>query len=62
MQTAEGATQSRQKSDCLGRTFGKKDAPKHLYKLTTNNVSFFNRKQIFVVRKVVKTSEDNYLN
>ena len=61
MQTAERTTQSRQKSDYLGRTFETKDAPKHLYKLTTNNVLFFNRKQIFVVRKVVKTSEYNYL-
>ena len=39
----------------------KKDAPKHLHKLTMENVSFFNRKQIFVVKKVVKTSKDNYL-
>ena len=28
-------------------------------KSTTENMSFFNREQIFVVRKVVKTSKDN---
>ena len=39
----------------------KKDTPKHLYKSTTENISFFNREQIFVVRRVVKTSEGNYL-
>ena len=41
--------------------FKKKDESKYLYKSTTDNVSFFNRKQIFVVRKIVKTSKDNYL-
>ena len=39
----------------------KKDESKHLYKSTTDNVSFFNCEQIFVVRKIVKTSKDNYL-
>ena len=40
----------------------KKDAPKvHTYKPTTEKISFFNRKQIFMVRKIVKTSRDNYL-
>ena len=39
----------------------KKDAPKYLYKSTTESVSFFNREQIFMVRKAVKTSKDNYL-
>ena len=52
MQTAERTLAERLK---------KKDAPKHLYKVTRENVSFFNSKQIFVVRKVVKTSKDNYL-
>ena len=39
----------------------KKDTPKHLYKSTTEMVSFFNREQIFVIRKIVKTSKDSYL-
>ena len=37
----------------------KKDTPKHLYKSTMNNVSFFSREQIVIVRKVVKTPKDN---
>ena len=45
----------------MGRTIEKKDARKHLYKSTTESVSFSTREQIFVVRKVVKTPEDNYL-
>ena len=40
----------------------KKDTPKHLYMSTMENVSFFNREQVFVVRKVVRTSKDNYLS
>ena len=47
--------------DCLPWLEKNKDAPKHLYKLTTENVSFFNRDEIFVVRKVIKNSEDDYL-
>ena len=39
----------------------KKDVSKHLYKSTTEKVSFFNCEQIFVVRKVAKTSKVNYL-
>ena len=45
----------------LAECLKKKDARKHLYKSTTENVSFFNREQIFMVRTVVKTSKDNYL-
>ena len=59
MQTTERTTQSRQISSCFGRAFKKKDAPKHLYKSITEKGSFFKREQIFVVRKVVQTSEDN---
>ena len=60
-QTAERITQKGRKSACLGGTFVKDGHPKHLYKSTTDNVSFFNREQIFLVRKVVKTSKDNCL-
>ena len=45
----------------LAERLKKKDAVKHLYKSTKENVSFFNREQIFMVRKVVKTSKDTYL-
>ena len=45
----------------LAERLKKKEATKHLYNSTTENVSFFNRKQTFVVRKVVKTSKNNYL-
>ena len=38
------------------------DTPQaHIYKLTTENISFFNREKIFVVRKIVKTSNNSYL-
>ena len=38
------------------------DAPQaHIYKLTIENISFFNREKIFVVRKIVKRSNNNYL-
>ena len=42
----------------LAERLKKEDAPKHLYKSTTENVSFFNREQIFVVRNTVKTWKD----
>ena len=45
----------------LAERLKKKGAPKHLYKSTTKSVSFFNREQKFLVRKVVKTPEDNCL-
>ena len=45
----------------LAEHLKKKDAPKHLYKSTSENASFFKCKQIFVVRKVAKTFKDNYL-
>ena len=46
----------------LTKRLKKKDAPKHLYKSTTEKVSYFNHEQITVFRKAVKTSEDNYLS
>ena len=39
----------------------KKEAPKHLHKSTTENVSFLNCEKIFVVKKGVTTSKNNYL-
>ena len=46
----------------LAERLKKKDVSKvHTYKPTTEKISFFNRKQIFMVRKIVKTSRDNYL-
>ena len=56
MQTAERITQSRLESGCLGKKFEKKDALKHLYKSAMETISFFTHEQIFVVRKVGKTS------
>ena len=32
----------------------KKDAQDNLYKSTTENISFFNREQVFMVKKIVK--------
>ena len=40
----------------LAARLKKKDAPGILYKSTTESISFFNREQVFVVRKVVKIS------
>ena len=37
----------------LAERFKKKDAPGTLYKSTTENMPFFNREQIFIVRKVL---------
>ena len=45
----------------LAERLKKKDASKDLLESTTENVSFINREQIFMVRKVVKTSKNNYL-
>ena len=44
----------------LAESLKKKDTLKHLYKSTMENVSVFNRKQIFLVRNVVQTSKNNY--
>ena len=45
----------------LAELLNKNDTSKHFYKSTTDNVSFFNCEEIFAVRKILKTSEDNYL-
>ena len=37
----------------------KKDAPANLYNNTTENISFFNREHIFIVRKIVKISNND---
>lgn len=39
----------------------KKDAPRQLYKNTTENISLFNCKQVFVVRTIVEISNKNCL-
>ena len=43
----------------LAQRLRKKDAPGNLYKSTTENISFFNREEIFIVRKVL-SKEDSY--
>ena len=43
----------------LAERLRKKDAPGNLYKSTTENISFFNREEIFIVRKVL-SKEDSY--
>ena len=35
----------------LAERWKKEDAPKQLYKPTTENISFFNREQIFVIKE-----------
>ena len=37
----------------LAERLRKKDAPRNLYKSTTQNISFFNREEIFIVRNVL---------
>ena len=45
----------------LAQILRKKDAPHNLYKSTTENISFFNREEIFLVRKVLlKENSYNY--
>ena len=43
----------------LAKRLRKKDAPGNLYKSTTENISFFNREEIFIVRKVL-LQENSY--
>ena len=43
----------------LAQRLMKKDAPGNLYKSTTENMSFFNREQVFVVRKVVPRDDSH---
>ena len=38
----------------------KKDPPKQLYKATTKNIPYFNRDQVFTIKKVVKNSDHQY--
>ena len=40
----------------LAQRLKKKDALGNLNKSTTENISFFNRAQLFIVRKIVKVS------
>ena len=61
MQTTERTAKVGEKVLALAERLKKKDVSKHLYKSTTENVSFFNCEKIFVIRKVAKTSKDNYL-
>ena len=48
-----------EKALVLAERLKKKDAPGNLYKSTTGNIPFFNRDQIFIVRKVLST-ENSY--
>ena len=41
----------------LAKRLKKKDVPGNLYESTTDNMSFFNQEQIFIVRKVVPRDE-----
>ena len=43
----------------LAEKLKKKDAPGNLYKSTTENISFFNREEIFIVREIVPR-EDSF--
>ena len=44
----------------LAERLRKKDAPGNLYKSTTENTSFFNRNELFIVRKVVPVDNTYY--
>ena len=44
----------------LAERLRKKDAPGNLYKNTTKNTPFFNRNEVFIVRKVVPTDDTHY--
>ena len=44
----------------LAERLKKKDAPGNLYKSTTENIPFFNRDQILIVRKVLPTENSYY--
>ena len=44
----------------LAERLKKKDAPKQLYKATTKNIPYFNRDQVFTIKKVVKNSDHQY--
>ena len=44
----------------LAERLKKKDAPGSLFKSTTENIPFFNRKEIFIVRKVLPMQNSSY--
>ena len=44
----------------LAERLRKKDAPGNLYKSTTKNTPFFNRNELFIVRKVVPVNNTYY--
>ena len=44
----------------LAESLRKKDVPGNLYKSTTENMPFFNRNEVFIVRKVVLTDDTYY--
>ena len=44
----------------LAKRLRKKDTPGNLYKSTTENTPFFNRNEIFIVRKVVPVDNSYY--
>ena len=44
----------------LAERLRKKDAPRNLYKSTTENTPFLNRNEIFIVRKVVPVDNSYY--
>ena len=44
----------------LAERLKKEDTSGNLYKSTTENISFFNREQVFVMKKIVKISNKNY--
>ena len=43
----------------LAERLKKKDAPGSLFKSTTENIPFFNRNEIFIVRKVLPIDKDH---
>ena len=44
----------------LAERIKKKDAPHNLFKSTTENTSFFDREQLFIVRKIIQIADMNY--
>ena len=44
----------------LAERLRKKVAPSNLYKSTTKNTPFFNKNEVFIVRKVVPTDDTYY--
>ena len=46
----------------LAERLKKEEAPKQLHKPTTENIPFFNREQIFVVKKVIETTDDQFMH